>query len=206
MKIPNSPFSTRLSGSAKETELRIRNIFQWKKKRPPVIALVAAVLIVVLCGSLVAFTPENANVLTVTGDIKAMEVLQLSDSTVYAVADYPMQFTLYWMAEGQEPEAFYEVGHWGRPNLSMEEVRVSGNRYLAIAYVYRYRDDGRILDKKYVEVFYIPDAGVPVYIHRAENVPYPAVRNKSIKEIVQYADANLDTLLGRNLSNGTQHS
>ena len=30
MKMPNTPFSTRLSGSAKETELRIRNIFQWK--------------------------------------------------------------------------------------------------------------------------------------------------------------------------------
>ena len=34
--VPCSPFSTRLSGSAKETELRIRSIFQWKKKRPPV--------------------------------------------------------------------------------------------------------------------------------------------------------------------------
>ncbi|MGN1003557.1 MAG: hypothetical protein ACI4O5_01880 [Oscillospiraceae bacterium] len=61
-KIPQSPFSTRLSGSAKETELRIRNIFQWKKKRPPVIALLAAVLVVAACGGLVGFTvsaPED---------------------------------------------------------------------------------------------------------------------------------------------------
>ena len=29
---PRSPLSTRLSGSARETELRIRSIFQWKKK------------------------------------------------------------------------------------------------------------------------------------------------------------------------------
>ena len=29
------PFSTPLSGSAKETEARIRNIFQYQKKRPP---------------------------------------------------------------------------------------------------------------------------------------------------------------------------
>ena len=36
MNNPRTPFSTRLSGSAKETELRIRNIVQWKKKRPPV--------------------------------------------------------------------------------------------------------------------------------------------------------------------------
>ena len=52
--VPRSPFSTRLSGSAKETELRIRNIFQWKKKRPPVwlMALMAAVCL--SCGSLVS--------------------------------------------------------------------------------------------------------------------------------------------------------
>lgn len=55
-KIPQSPFSTRLSGSAKETELRIRNIFQWKKKRPPVAMLLAAFLVAALCGGLVGFT------------------------------------------------------------------------------------------------------------------------------------------------------
>lgn len=55
MKFPNTPFSTRLSGSARETELRLRNIFQWKKKRPPVIAFAAAVLVVALCGSMVGF-------------------------------------------------------------------------------------------------------------------------------------------------------
>lgn len=40
---PRSPFSTPLSGSAREAELRIRIIFQWKKRRPPawLIALAA---------------------------------------------------------------------------------------------------------------------------------------------------------------------
>lgn len=56
LKVPRSPFTTRLSGSAKETELRIRNIFQWKKKRPPVIAFAAAILVIALCGSIVGFT------------------------------------------------------------------------------------------------------------------------------------------------------
>lgn len=55
-KIPNSPFATRMSGSAKETELRLRNIFQWKKKRPPVALFLAAILLVSACGSLVSFT------------------------------------------------------------------------------------------------------------------------------------------------------
>ncbi len=59
--MPNTPFSTRLSGSAKEIELRIRSMFQWKKKRPPVIALIAAVLVVVLCGSLIGFTSTAQN-------------------------------------------------------------------------------------------------------------------------------------------------
>ncbi len=59
--MPQTPFSTRLSGSAKETELRIRSIFQWKKKRPPVIVLIAAVLVVVLCGSLIGFTSTAQN-------------------------------------------------------------------------------------------------------------------------------------------------
>lgn len=63
-EVPRSPFATRLSGSAKETELRLRNIFQWKKKRPPVILLLAAILLAAGCGSLVHFNhaadPEPA--------------------------------------------------------------------------------------------------------------------------------------------------
>ena len=59
MKMPHSPFATRLSGSAKETELRLRNIFQWKKKRPPVVLLVLAALIALFCGSLVSCQPRQ---------------------------------------------------------------------------------------------------------------------------------------------------
>ena len=52
--LPRSPFSTPLSGSAKEAELRIRSIFQWKKKRPPLWLLGLAALAALLCGSLVS--------------------------------------------------------------------------------------------------------------------------------------------------------
>ena len=57
--MPHTPFSTALSGSAKETELRIRSIFQWKKQRPPVwlMALMAAVCL--SCGSLVSCQVEE---------------------------------------------------------------------------------------------------------------------------------------------------
>lgn len=53
-KLPHSPLTTRLSGSARETEDRIRNIFQWKKKRPPVAVLALSALVFALCGSLVS--------------------------------------------------------------------------------------------------------------------------------------------------------
>ena len=52
--IPRFPFATRLSGSAKETELRIRSIFQWKKQRPPLWAMILAALAILSCGGLVS--------------------------------------------------------------------------------------------------------------------------------------------------------
>ena len=54
MEPTKTPFSTRLSGSAKETELRIRNIFQWKKKRPPVALFVLTAALVLFCFGLVS--------------------------------------------------------------------------------------------------------------------------------------------------------
>lgn len=58
-KIPLSPFVIGLSSSAKETELRIRSIVQWKKKRPPVVFLVLAILAALLCGGLVSCQPNG---------------------------------------------------------------------------------------------------------------------------------------------------
>ncbi|MGM9606936.1 MAG: hypothetical protein ACI3XJ_05470 [Oscillospiraceae bacterium] len=53
-QFPRSPFTTHLSGSAKETELRLRNIFQWKKQRPPVVLIILTALTVLLCCGLVS--------------------------------------------------------------------------------------------------------------------------------------------------------
>jgi len=54
MRCPNTPFATRLSGSKKETELRIRSIFQWKKKRPPMWLFAALVAVMFGCLGLVS--------------------------------------------------------------------------------------------------------------------------------------------------------
>ena len=58
--IPRTPFSTHLSRSAKETEIRIRNIFSGPKKRPPFLLIVLVGALCLLCGNLVAFRPLPA--------------------------------------------------------------------------------------------------------------------------------------------------
>ena len=57
--IPRSPFATRLSGSARETELRILNIFQGPKKRPPVLIMLLVALAILSCGWLVSCQPRE---------------------------------------------------------------------------------------------------------------------------------------------------
>ena len=51
---PKTPFSTPLSGSAREAEERIRSIFQYKKKRPPLLFFALACSLALLCGGLVS--------------------------------------------------------------------------------------------------------------------------------------------------------
>lgn len=53
--VPRTPFSTGLSGSARETEIRLRNLFAGPKKRPPLPLIVLIALLILLCGNLVAF-------------------------------------------------------------------------------------------------------------------------------------------------------
>ena len=52
--MPRTPFSTPLSGSARETEIRLRNIFSGPKRRPPVLFLALVFAVCLLCGNLVS--------------------------------------------------------------------------------------------------------------------------------------------------------
>ena len=58
--IPHTPFSTSLSGSARETELRLRNIFSGPKKRPPALFLALVFSLCLLCGDLFSLQPARA--------------------------------------------------------------------------------------------------------------------------------------------------
>ena len=64
-KMPRTPLSTPLSGSAKETEIRIRNIMSGPKKRPPALFLALMFSVCIFCGNLVSCQmkePDGANV------------------------------------------------------------------------------------------------------------------------------------------------
>ena len=67
-KIPYTPLSTRLSGSARETEIRLKQIFSGPKKRPPALFLALVFSACILCGNLVscqsaeAEAPDTSNV------------------------------------------------------------------------------------------------------------------------------------------------
>ena len=58
--MPRTPFSTPLSGSARETEIRIRNIFSGPKKRPPSLFLALMFSVCIFCGNLVSCQVKEA--------------------------------------------------------------------------------------------------------------------------------------------------
>ncbi len=58
--VPHTPFSTPLSGSARETELRIRNIMSGPKKRPPALFLLLVFSLCLFCGNLVSCQVKEA--------------------------------------------------------------------------------------------------------------------------------------------------
>ena len=115
---PRSPFSTRLSGSARETELRMRSIFQWKKKRPPVWLMVLTAALILSCGSLVSCrsrqdTPPDVS--TPLSDEAAsptfFKEVTLSDGSqfLFRTEEDPSEASfdgfsswLYWMDNGTE--------------------------------------------------------------------------------------------------------
>ena len=61
-QMPRTPFSTPLSGSAREVELRLKNIFSGPKKRPPLPLLILMACVCIFCGNLVSCQVARADV------------------------------------------------------------------------------------------------------------------------------------------------
>ena len=72
-KIPNTPFATRLSGSAKETQLRIRSMLQWNKKSPPVWLFACIVVVIFGCIGLVSCR-EKEDILCMGLNARVVEI------------------------------------------------------------------------------------------------------------------------------------
>ena len=193
MNVPKTPYSTRLSGSAKETELRIRSIFQWKKKRPPVMLVVLmAVLAVVFCGGLVAFVPgyeqipDGANVLA---------ALELSDSLVYADGPGRSQFDLYWLKDGEAPKRLCRFGYWGKSDVQLKTMQLGEHCYLLVQYESHYPVAFFWNYKEFTNFFYLPEDGAPLYTLQIEGDFYlKDISGDGVNEIVHYRDYSEDIL------------
>ena len=118
---PNTPFSTPLSGSAREAEDRIRNIFQYQKKRPPALLLALACVLVLTCGGLVS-CERQASSASLSPDEEALLRALLA-------GDAPAAGNLDLLADSVNEKLFdlvgdvvVEFGEDGRPGLVEDYV------------------------------------------------------------------------------------
>ena len=147
-KIPNTPFSTHLSGSAKETELRLRSIFQWKKKRPPVVLLIlAAVLLLGICGGLVGFSDQQT-------DERHLASVEVSGAKIFAKRHGLRSFDVYWQPDGEPPEQFTTIT---RAKVSTVELNEYSGK-LAVFYTDSYNG------LSCVDVFTLSGDKAPVFL------------------------------------------
>ena len=90
---PKTSFSTPLSGSARETEERIRNIFQYKKKRPPVLFFLLACALALLCGGLVSCESQSPAVSLSQEEETLLSLLAAEDQDIWEEGDEPRLLT-----------------------------------------------------------------------------------------------------------------
>ena len=118
---PRSPFTLPLSGSAKETELRIRSILQWKKMRPPVLLMALMGMLILLCGSLVSCQekaappggPEFTLTQRGTETVPFEHLLGYSGTVTHVVTDVPPEQYTYQLTL-PDGTAFTLVEHSGQ--------------------------------------------------------------------------------------------
>lgn len=96
MRCPNTPFATRLSGSAKETQLRIRSIFQWKKKRPPVWLFTLISLAILGCCTLIACQEQPPENISSADEVIVLHVSDGREITVELDLEATPQYETYY--------------------------------------------------------------------------------------------------------------
>lgn len=106
---PRSPFTTPFSPTAQEMGLRLRSLFQWKKKRPPLAVLGLVCAGVVLSGSLVS-----------------CQTAAVDDPPPLATDSVPEETETPQTSEVPDLNFFFGGG-WG--DLSWEDLLNSGARF-----------------------------------------------------------------------------
>lgn len=110
-EFPCSPFSTPLSGSAQEAEERIRNIFQYQKKRPPFLFFALACALALSCGGLVSCQArETAETPGPSPLPSVWTEPELGTTSLGTVLGYPMTVTHTVEAVNQWYD--YQPVHW----------------------------------------------------------------------------------------------
>ena len=179
-KMPRTPFSTPLSGSARETELRLKHIFSGPKKRPPVVFLTLMFLVCVFCGNLVSCQVAGAETDTTDTSLQPGDVSQ---------------------PEPKEPEYLpaselsFDLNHNGIP----EEIRLE-NEYGWDEV--RFYENGQITDRELPGVCLYSYTGGPDYILRCyDGSDFPgayyysyhiADSSGEFEEVIQYNSIRFD--------------
>ena len=118
---PRSPFTTPFSPTAQEMGLRLRSLFQWKKKRPPLAVLGLVCAGVVLSGSLVSCQTATVDDPPPLATDSVPEGTEKPQTT-----GMPAESQMSQTSEVPDLNYFFGGG-WG--GLSWEELLNSGARF-----------------------------------------------------------------------------
>ena len=125
-KMPRTPFATKLSDSAAETELRIKSIFQWDKKRVPLLLCIVIVFCMLYCFGLVSIIPDGTASVKVGG---IPTVLSLND--YYTVEEIDQLIAEHDLAV--QRAYLWEPGETGKLMLGIKnnDIRDALDRFIA---------------------------------------------------------------------------
>ena len=110
--MPRTPFSTPLSGSAKETEIRLKNIFSGPKKRPPALFLALMFFVCVFCGNLVSCQVKEAEISDIPTNLTVLSGI-LSGLPALPDPSLPEDQPGEWTPAGLENLSFSDGWHYG---------------------------------------------------------------------------------------------
>ena len=132
--MPRTPFSTPLSGSAREVELRLKNIFSGPKKRPPALFLALVFAMCLFCGNLVSCQVKGAAPEAEAWvDYSSTGEMPWDESAGIELPEYPgvtFRWTPYGVTAGDETGETALIGGMPVWNVFLCDLNGDGKREL----------------------------------------------------------------------------